>query len=56
MPASEWNDRVENVLKKVGLNAGDVLNKYIHQLSGGQLQRLLIASGATDGCRGISSR
>ncbi|SFD97845.1 peptide/nickel transport system ATP-binding protein [Thermoanaerobacter thermohydrosulfuricus] len=43
VPASEWNDRVENVLKKVGLNAGDVLNKYIHQLSGGQLQRLLIA-------------
>ncbi|HHW58575.1 MAG TPA: ABC transporter ATP-binding protein [Clostridia bacterium] len=40
---SEWNDRVEEVLKKVGLNAGDVLNKYIHQLSGGQLQRLLIA-------------
>ncbi|ADD01633.1 oligopeptide/dipeptide ABC transporter, ATPase subunit [Thermoanaerobacter italicus Ab9] len=43
VPAAEWNDRVENVLKKVGLNAGDVLNKYIHQLSGGQLQRLLIA-------------
>lgn len=43
VPASEWNDRVENVLKKVGLNAGEVLNKYIHQLSGGQLQRLLIA-------------
>ncbi|KHO61254.1 peptide ABC transporter ATPase [Thermoanaerobacter sp. YS13] len=40
---SEWNDRVEEVLKKVGLNARDVLNKYIHQLSGGQLQRLLIA-------------
>nr|WP_240951446.1 ABC transporter ATP-binding protein [Caldanaerobacter subterraneus] len=41
--SSEWEGRVEEVLKKVGLNVGDVLNKYIHQLSGGQLQRLLIA-------------
>jgi peptide/nickel transport system ATP-binding protein len=27
----------------VGLNPGDVLHKYPHQLSGGQLQRLLVA-------------
>ncbi|MDQ4075513.1 MAG: ABC transporter ATP-binding protein [Chloroflexota bacterium] len=39
----EWNDRVNHALESVGLNPRQVLNKFPHQLSGGQLQRLLIA-------------
>jgi peptide/nickel transport system ATP-binding protein len=39
----EWNEKVENALKAVGLNPENVLSKFPHQLSGGQLQRLLIA-------------
>lgn len=42
-PASEWNDRVCKSLKAVGLNPEHVLDKFPHQLSGGQLQRFLIA-------------
>jgi len=40
---SEWRAKVEASLEAVGLNPPDVLGKYPHQLSGGQLQRLLIA-------------
>jgi peptide/nickel transport system ATP-binding protein len=39
----EWKIRVEKSLRDVGLNPPDVLNKFPHQLSGGQLQRFLIA-------------
>jgi len=39
----EWNDRVDGSLKAVGLNPEIVLHKFPHQLSGGQLQRFLIA-------------
>jgi peptide/nickel transport system ATP-binding protein len=39
----EWNTKVEHTLEAVGLNPPDVLNKFPHQLSGGQLQRFLIA-------------
>jgi peptide/nickel transport system ATP-binding protein len=39
----EWNDRVESSLRAVGLNPDQVLDKFPHQLSGGQLQRFLIA-------------
>jgi len=39
----EWNDKIESTLKAVGLNPDDVLDKFPHQLSGGQLQRFLIA-------------
>jgi len=39
----EWNHRVRNSLEAVGLNPDHCLNKFPHQLSGGQLQRLLIA-------------
>jgi peptide/nickel transport system ATP-binding protein len=38
-----WNDKIDRSLKAVGLNPGDVLDKFPHQLSGGQLQRFLIA-------------
>ncbi len=40
---SEWDDKVDSSLKAVGLNPEIVLNKFPHQLSGGQLQRFLIA-------------
>ncbi len=38
-----WRAKVEASLDSVGLDGGQVLHKYPHQLSGGQLQRLLIA-------------
>ena len=40
---AEWRERVEKSLESVGLNPVDVLDKFTHQLSGGQLQRILIA-------------
>ncbi len=40
---AEWNNRINSSLEAVGLNPDQVLNKYPHQLSGGQLQRFLIA-------------
>ena len=43
MPDAEWEARVEDALQAVGLDPVQVLHKYPHQLSGGQLQRLLIA-------------
>jgi peptide/nickel transport system ATP-binding protein len=43
VPASEWDGKVEAALRGVALDPGQVLNKYPHQLSGGQLQRLLVA-------------
>jgi peptide/nickel transport system ATP-binding protein len=43
VPASEWTGKLEAVLRGVSLDPGQVLNKYPHQLSGGQLQRLLVA-------------
>ena len=41
--ADEWRERVHEALESVGLNPRDCLHKFPHQLSGGQLQRLLIA-------------
>lgn len=43
MGAREWSEKVESALRAVGLNPPDVLNKFPHQLSGGQLQRFLVA-------------
>ena len=43
LSSSEWTSKLERSLEAVSLNPGDVLGKYPHQLSGGQLQRLLIA-------------
>lgn len=40
---AEWCEKVNCVLEDVGLNPNIVLDKYPHQLSGGQLQRFLIA-------------
>ncbi len=39
----EWDQRVRNALVAVGLNPDHCMCKYPHQLSGGQLQRFLIA-------------
>ena len=41
--ADEWRARVSDALESVSLNPADVLHKFPHQLSGGQLQRLLVA-------------
>lgn len=38
-----WNNKINSSLEAVCLNPAEVLNKFPHQLSGGQLQRLLIA-------------
>jgi ABC-type oligopeptide transport system ATPase subunit len=43
LSSTEWHAKLERSLDDVSLNPGDVLNKYPHQLSGGQLQRMLIA-------------
>jgi peptide/nickel transport system ATP-binding protein len=40
---SRWRDKVEASLTAVRLDPGQVLGRYPHQLSGGQLQRLLVA-------------
>jgi peptide/nickel transport system ATP-binding protein len=40
---AEWAAKVDSCLRSVGLNPVDVLGKFPHQLSGGQLQRFLIA-------------
>lgn len=42
-PRAERDRRVESALVEVGLDPSDVLNKGPHQLSGGQLQRIMIA-------------
>lgn len=41
--AQEAENRIQDVLLKVGLDAKDVINKYPNQLSGGQRQRVSIA-------------
>lgn len=38
-----WKQKVVKVIEEIGLNPAEILNKFPHQLSGGQLQRLLIA-------------
>ena len=40
---SDWEAKVDASLQAVRLEPGAVLGKYPHQLSGGQLQRLLVA-------------
>jgi len=42
-PLNNVKERIEMVLRKVGLIPEQILGRYPHQLSGGQMQRLLIA-------------
>ncbi|PLV59941.1 ABC transporter ATP-binding protein [Thermotoga sp. KOL6] len=42
-PFSERRSKIEEVIVSVGMNPREILGKYPHQLSGGQLQRILIA-------------
>jgi oligopeptide/dipeptide ABC transporter ATP-binding protein len=39
----DWWNKIDSALSDVRLDPNTVLNKYPHQLSGGQLQRMLIA-------------
>ena len=43
VPEAEWQARQDAAMAAVNLEPGQVLHKFPHQLSGGQLQRLLIA-------------
>ncbi len=43
LSAGDWKTQVRKSLEAVSLEPTDVLGKYPHQLSGGQLQRLMIA-------------
>ena len=43
LSASDWKTKLHKSLEAVSLEPADVLGKYPHQLSGGQLQRLMIA-------------
>lgn len=43
LETTKWDEKVAKALQAVGLNPENVLNKFPHQLSGGQLQRFLIA-------------
>ena len=43
LTAPEWQTKLGRSLEVVSLDPAEVLDKYPHQLSGGQLQRMLIA-------------
>lgn len=43
VPSGQWHEKIDGALRDVRLDPAQVLNKYPHQLSGGQLQRMLIA-------------
>ncbi|EFI35378.1 ABC transporter related protein [Desulfonatronospira thiodismutans ASO3-1] len=42
-PQEKINNRVDELLKLMGLDSGDIADKYPHQLSGGQMQRVGVA-------------
>jgi peptide/nickel transport system ATP-binding protein len=41
--SNERKEIAESTLKSIGLNPNEVLGRYPHQLSGGQMQRILVA-------------
>ena len=42
-PLEERNRRIKEVFDNIGLRSSELLGRYPHQLSGGQLQRMLLA-------------
>lgn len=42
-PPDKRKEIIESMLRSIGLNPDEVLGRYPHQLSGGQLQRFLVA-------------
>jgi ABC-type oligopeptide transport system ATPase subunit len=48
---ADWRHKVDESLAAVRLDPGQVLNRYPHQLSGGQLQRLLVARALLLDCK-----
>ena len=42
-PREERNKKIQEVLESIGLRSHELLGRYPHQLSGGQLQRMLLA-------------
>src|SRR6476469_4322699 len=49
MSSSEKLSMIKNALVEVGLDPADVLDKWPHQLSGGQVQRVMIARALVTG-------
>jgi len=49
LSGSERLQRIEASLREVGLDPAEVLNKWPHQLSGGQVQRVMVARALTVG-------
>jgi len=43
LSSSEWRTKLDKAMEAVSLEPAEVLGQYPHQLSGGQLQRMLIA-------------
>ncbi len=43
IPEHKSREKIDEVLDLVGINAREILGRYPHQLSGGQLQRFLLA-------------
>jgi peptide/nickel transport system ATP-binding protein len=43
MDRDTWDEKLTKAIESVSLSPGQVFGKYPHQLSGGQLQRLLVA-------------